>query len=210
MDKFLIKIPRETSLPVLASPKPQKKELKQAKIESLQRVVVVEDILRMKAVLELENQTEENLLKALQELRQKTPSREILSSTKIGHTLNTIRKHSSKEVAALAKDIRNDWKKFIKDRSDKGIIEVRSDAKTEKQRSAGKRLLAGVLEVAEDSKLVENIEREVYHRNKRILNNNYRRTMRTLIFAVKHKNDIRTKVQNGHLSIQEFIDMHKR
>jgi hypothetical protein len=50
----------------------------------VQGVVVVEEILRFKTILKLENQTTDNLVEALEKLDKKIPSRDVLKDTKIG------------------------------------------------------------------------------------------------------------------------------
>ena len=52
----------------------------------LQSVVVVEDIQRCKALLEVEDQDKQVILEQLKNLTEKIPSREILDETKIGNT----------------------------------------------------------------------------------------------------------------------------
>lgn len=48
-----------------------------------------------------------------------------------------------------------------------------------------------------DHLLVENIERETFHLCSRLINGPYWRTVRALVFTLKHRAEIREQVKNG-------------
>ncbi|BFY99687.1 hypothetical protein BsWGS_02727 [Bradybaena similaris] len=209
MDKFLVKTPRvklDKDVEVASS----KKQLKQKTIHSLKGVVVVEDIERLKSKLVLSSQSPSVLISSLQELGKKIPPRNVLESTKIGHTVNKLRRHPDEDVAKEARTVYIKWKHFYKEHLSRPQIEVVCDTKTQNFRNRGKKLLSEALRVEIGHEIVEAVEREAFHQHKRLVNPAYRRSVRNMVFKLMHTDDIRNSLLGGELSVENFVEQYKK
>lgn len=207
MDKFVIR----TKLPSRGERKSVLKEdkKKQATIESLASVVVVEEIQHLKCELESDYSSPEAIYSSLKLLGSKNLSKDVLLSTKIGHTVNRLRRQGSNEaIREQAKLVFRRWRGFIRDtETKKPTIEVHCDKKTEVIRGKARQFLADALQVKLQTSetLPELIERTVFYKHGRLISNDYKRKMRSLVFTLKHRDAIRKKVLGGEITVDKLV-----
>lgn len=211
MDRFVVRTTRSAT--ISDDRKGNKKRLKQATIECLKGVVIIEDILKFKTLLRQPGQNREIILDCLQKLDKKIPGRDIIKSTKIGHTVRKLTKHKDRDVAEFSTKIVKKWLSHYEAKLSRPLIDVKCDNETEKVRSAGRKHLAKALQLSSTTEdvvdsLSECIEREVFHRHKRLVDSCYRRMLRKLIFALKEEESLRQDVLQQNLTIADFIARH--
>lgn len=109
----------------------------------------MEEIHHLKCQLESDISSPETVLSVLKMLGSKNVSKDVLLSTKIGHTVNRLRRQgSSDEIREQAKLVFRRWRRFIRDlEREKPLIEVHCDKKTEVLRGKARQLLAENLQV---------------------------------------------------------------
>ncbi|RMX48505.1 hypothetical protein pdam_00008468 [Pocillopora damicornis] len=196
MDKFVIRTKR--------SPRPERKITETA---NRKKQPTIESLARLKLELENEVSTPETILSALKVLGKKNLSKEVLMSTKVGHTVNRLRRQgSTEEIRQQAKVVFRRWRQFVTDlEKEKPLIEVRCDKKTEALRGKGRQLISDALQMTPSENLPELIERTVFHTYGRLINNTYKRKMRSLVFILKHRDSIREKVVTGEISVKKLV-----
>ncbi|KAH3749058.1 transcription elongation factor A N-terminal and central domain-containing protein 2-like [Dreissena polymorpha] len=204
MDRFVIKNPSPSTASgsMNTSGKPK---LKQATIESLKGVVVIDDVLRHKSRLQLATSSKEEKLNSLEQLGKKIPPRHVMMDTKIGKVINKLRKSEDADIRRAAKKVYVKWKTHFVDHIERPMIEVKCDLKTETTRTKARNLLCNALKVENGSELAQAIERETFHEHKRLISNAYKRTIRNLMFVLTNQADIRTKVLAGEITVTDFV-----
>lgn len=120
--------------------------MRQATLESLKGVVVVEEMERARVVLERNDVSTELKVDTLQHLLRKTPAKEVLIKTKLGKTVHKLCRAEEGEVAAAAQQVYTSWKNHILSKVNRPYIEVKCDLKTQKLRSSAKQMLLEALQ----------------------------------------------------------------
>ena len=110
---------------------------------------MVEEIQRLKCELESDYSSPEAIYSSLKLLGSKNLSKDVLLSTKIGHTVNRLRRQGSNEaIREQAKLVFRRWRGFIRDtETKKPTIEVHCDKITEVIRGKARQFLADALQV---------------------------------------------------------------
>ncbi|XP_013785380.1 transcription elongation factor A N-terminal and central domain-containing protein 2-like isoform X2 [Limulus polyphemus] len=207
MDKYVIRKPENLGISTESKSSPG---TKQATLESLKGVVVIEEIIRHKTILELRDQTTTELIKSLMELSKKQPSKEILISTGIGRTVHKLCKHKEMEVVNLAQKIYQEWKKHVLSKHNQPLLEVRCDLKTQEFRQTARKWLVKALGEQEDGQLAEALEREIFHISGRLVKGMYRRHVRKVVFTLQYGEKERKALASRQLSLTKFVAQCKK
>ena len=192
MDSFIRASPKKIS--ASSSSASPSKRLRQATIQSLKRVVNVDHITRCKHILQNPNEDKAVLLSTLGELEEKIPSREVLQSTKIGHTVRKLLKHKDVEISHCAMQIYKKWKKFFMNQSALKTIDVKCSLTTENCRRSARTHLAKTLAVEPDHESVVKFEREAFHILKTLTLHQYKRILRAIVIKAKTDELLKTEI----------------
>lgn len=219
MDKFVIRNPR--NLQSKDKKLSEKKHLKQTTLQSLAGVVVLEELEQAKKVLESEEESIEKKLEVLNNLRHKKPSKEVLIKVGIGRTVRKLSKDPCENVETdpcqaklrkLSYKIYKAWKGELERKVElqRNKVTVQSDKETERLRSAAVGFIITSIErndkekKSEHRSISEEIEKEIFSQCKCLVNSQYRRLSRKIVFGLKGE-ELCSKVVSSALPISELV-----
>ncbi|XP_054724232.1 transcription elongation factor A N-terminal and central domain-containing protein 2-like [Uloborus diversus] len=180
-------------------------KLKQATLSSLKGVVIMEDFIRHKNLLNNEDESDDAKLESLTYLKGKKPSKEIISSTGIGAVLRSFENHGNKKIADEAKDLCKFWELHTSQKC-QPTVEVRYDNLTRHIRRTSTRLFAAELgDGEEDEKTADALEKEIFHKCNRFISKSYRKTVRKITFVLRHDGAEKEAFKNGKISPSQFV-----
>ncbi|PRD29539.1 UNVERIFIED_CONTAM: Transcription elongation factor A N-terminal and central domain-containing protein 2 [Trichonephila clavipes] len=206
-------------------------KLKQATFTSLKGVVVVEDFIRHKNILNIQKESEETILNTLDDLTKKRPCKEVISSTGIGtftflilliylillnvlknitgttesNSLQVLGNHINERIANKAKKLIELWEL---DGSSKKqpTVEVRYDNLTRHIRRSAVRLFTEALGGQEaDEKSADILEKEIFYKCKRLISKSYKRTVRKIVFVLRHQEKRRKALKKGQITHSQLV-----
>lgn len=220
MDKFVIRNPRNLQSSKVNSS--ERKHLKQTTLQSLAGVVVLEELEHAKKVLESEEESVDRKLDVLNNLKNKKPSKEVLIKVGIGRTVRKLSKSdpgatgatdpSLAKLRKLSYKIYKAWKSELERKVElqRNKVTVQSDKETERLRSAAVGFIVTSIEKNDKDKksehrnISEKIEREIFSQSKCLVNSQYRKLSRKIVFALKGE-DLCSKVVSSALPISELV-----
>lgn len=223
MDKFVIRNPR--NLQSSKKSECETKHLKQTTLQSLAGVVVLEELEQAKNILESEHETTERKLEVLNGLKNKKPSKEVLVKVGIGKTVKKLGKESGEpaesdpkqaKLRRLSYKVYKAWKSELERKVElqRNKVTVRCDKETERLRTAAVEFLLTSIERNKENKsdhreISEKIEREIFSQSKYLVNSQYRKLSRKIVFGLKNP-DLCSKVVSSSLPIPELVKSYQK
>lgn len=177
--------------------------MKQACLQQLGGVVVLEDLKSANQKLLSADVSNEEKIVILKSLRKKKPAKEILKSTGIGKTVHHMCRDRNHEISSLALEIYEYWKSHVLHILHRKPIEVESDAETQRGRNSARKLINLALE---NSMIAEEIEIHVFNKCKKIMNRTYNRVIRKIHFSLKGNEAQRQQVSEMNCDLNDFVN----
>ncbi|CAL1293076.1 unnamed protein product [Larinioides sclopetarius] len=183
-------------------------KMKQATLTSLKGVVVVEDFTRYKNALDNQEESEENVLRILNSLKEKKPCKDVISSTGIGKTLQTLENHPNKRITTEVAKLIQMWD-LLGSSKRQPTVEVRYDNLTRHIRRTSVRLFAEALGGQEnDEQCADILEKEIFHKCNKLITKSYKRTVRKIVFTLRHQEKKRKALKKSETTHLQFVAEH--